>query len=113
MLKNNANETVKELIKTAKVIFNEKIANIVLLEVTDEPYPMFSLKFVAYNYFVIRCNYDRGHFGCNIVSGNEAIPIPCKIEWADNCNYSLFWKEIDEQIRLRIPDKFLIANGWL
>ena len=113
MQKNNANETAKELIKIAKSIFKERMTNISLFEVTDEPYQMFSIKFDAYNYFVIRCNYDRGHFGCTIVSGDYAITLPCKIEWDDNCDYNAFWDEIDKQIRLRIPDKFLMSNGWL
>ncbi len=111
--KNKANEIAKEIIRSAKSVFNEKITNISLFEVTDEPYSMFSIKFVAYEYFVVRCNYDRGHFGCNIVSGEDAISIQCKIEWDDHCDYKLFWNEINEQIRLRIPDKFLSANNWL
>lgn len=41
------------------------------------------------------------------------IAIPTNIEWDDDCDFAFFLKEIDEQIRLRIPDKYLKAYGWL
>lgn len=113
MQKNNADKTAKDMIKTGKLIFGEKIQNIVLSNVTDEPYKMFSIKFTIYNYFVLVCNYDRGHFGCNIAFGKDAITLRSNIEWDDDCDFIKFWNEIDEQIRLRIPDKYLKANNWL
>lgn len=66
-----------------------------------------------YNYFVLVFNYDRGHFGCNIVCGDDAIALPNDIEWDNDCDFAAFWKNVDEQIRLRIPDKYLQAYGWL
>ena len=76
----------------------------------------FAEKYAFYrgaDYFVLVFNYDRGHFGCNIVYGNDAIALLNSIEWDDDCDFTIFWKEIDEQIRLRIPDKYLQAHGWL
>lgn len=108
-----SNEIAREIIRTAKEILGEKICNIALFNVTDEPYKMFSIKCTIYNYFVLLFNYDRGHFGCNIMCGNDAIAIPTNIEWDDDCDFAFFLKEIDEQIRLRIPDKYLKAYGWL
>ena len=113
MQKSNANETARDIIRTAKEILGEKIYNITLFNVADEPYKMFSIKCTVYNYFVLVFNYDRGHFGCNIVYGNDAIALSNNIEWDDDCDFTIFWKEIDEQIRLRIPDKYLQAHGWL
>ena len=113
MQRNKANEIAGDIIRTAKEILGEKIYNITLFNVTDEPYKMFSIKCIVYNYFVIVFNYDRGHFGCNIVCGNDAIALSNGMEWDDGCDFSIFWKDIDEQIRLRIPDKYLQAHGWL
>ena len=113
MQKNKANETAKDIIKTAKAVFDERINGITLFNVTDEPYKMFSIKFKMYNYFILICNYDRGHFGCSIVYGEDSIALPSKVEWDDFCDFQEFWKEIDEQVRLRIPDKYLQAHGWL
>ena len=113
MQKNKANETAKDVIKVAKSYFKDRINNITLFNVTDEPYKMFSIKFKIYDYFVIIYNYDRGHFGCGIVFGEDSIMLPSNVEWDDGCDFEAFWKEIDEQIRLRIPDKYLQARGWL
>ena len=113
MQKSKANETAKDVIRTAKEILGEKIDNITLFNVTDEPYKMFSIKCTIYNYFVLVFNYDRGHFGCSIVYGNDAIALSNSMEWDDDCEFTIFWKEIDEQIKLRIPDKYLQAHGWL
>ena len=35
------------------------------------------------------------------------------IESGNDCDFAAFWKNVDEQIRLRIPDKYLQAYGWL
>ena len=62
-----SNEIAREIIRTAKEILGEKICNIALFNVTDEPYKMFSIKCTIYNYFVLLFNYDRGHFGCMVL----------------------------------------------
>lgn len=113
MQRSKSNEIAREIIRIDKEILGEKIENIALFNVTDEPYKMFSIKCTIYNYFVLVFNYDRGHFGCNIVCGNDAIALTNTIEWDDGCDFTVFWKEIDEQVRLRIPDKYLQAYGWL
>ena len=73
MQRNKSNEIARDIIRTAKETFNEKINNITLFNLTDEPYKMFSIKCTIYNYFVLVFNYDRGHFGCNIVCGDDAM----------------------------------------
>ena len=112
MQRNKSNEIARDIIRTAKETFNEKINNITLFNLTDEPYKMFSIKCTIYNYFVLVFNYDRGHFGCSISSGNDAISLDSSKEWDNNCGLDEFWSDIDMQLRLRIPDKFLEANGW-
>ena len=113
MQRNKSNEIARDIIRTAKETFNERINNITLFNLTDEPYKMFSIKCTIYNYFVLVFNYDRGNFGCNIVCGDDAIALPNDIEWDNDCDFAAFWKNVDEQIRLRIPDKYLQAYGWL
>lgn len=113
MQRSSANESANEIIRIAKLKFKERITNIMLFDVTDEPYKMFSIKFTLYGYFVIRFNYDRGHFGCSIVFGEDSVMLPSNIQWDDNCDLNVFWDKIDEQVRLRIPDKYLEYNKWL
>lgn len=74
---------------------------------------MFSVKFTLYDYYIISYNYDRGHFGCSILVGEDTIPLQSNIEWDDNCDFTTYWKEIDRVVRLRIPDKYLEEYGWL
>ena len=112
MQRSNSSEIAREIINSAKTVLDEKISNIRLYNLTEEPYKMFSIKCVVYDYFVLVFNYDRGHFGCNIACGDDAIPLQNDIEWDDHCDFMLFWANIDKQIRLRIPDKFLIEKGW-
>jgi len=109
---NNASDRAKDFIKAAKDLLGSKIQGISVYDITDEPYKMFSLKFTAYKYFVVVMNYDRGHFGCCISYGADAIGLDTNKQWDDNGDLTDFWKEIDLQLQLRIPDKFLTANGW-
>ena len=95
MQKSNANEMAKKIISNAKLIFED------------------SIKFTLYNYYIIVYNYDRGHFGCSIIFGDDTFPLQSNVEWDDECNYASYWKEIDRLVRLRIPDKYLKEYGWL
>ena len=88
---------------------SEEAQKYVLVKLKDK----YDIKCTIYNYFVLVFNYDRGHFGCNIVCGDDAIALPNDIEWDNDCDFAAFWKNVDEQIRLRIPDKYLQAYGWL
>ncbi|MFX3617451.1 MAG: hypothetical protein ACE3JK_07975 [Sporolactobacillus sp.] len=112
MQKNNAKDTARKFIETARSYFGNKAQEFSLFSANDEPYKMFSLKFRAYNFYVVILNYDRGHFGCCISFGSDAITLDNAIEWEDNADLHDFWISIDEQLRLRIPDKFLEANNW-
>lgn len=113
MQRNNAHETAKEIITNAKLVFGDRVKNITLFSVTNEPYKMFSVKFTLYDYYIIVYNYDRGHFGCNILFGEDTVPLQSNMEWDDDCDFMAYWKEIDRLIRLRIPDKYLKEYGWL
>ena len=112
MEKNSAKESAREFIETAKKYFGNRVQGFSLYSVTDEPYKMFSLKFHAYEFYVVILNYDRGHFGCYISFGTDAIALESNKEWDDNGDLFDFWADIDEQLKLRIPDKYLIAKGW-
>ena len=109
MHKNNASETA---INSLMDSFGDAVSAIVLDGVTDIPSKAFYIEFVLYNYFCMRFNYDRGHFGSCIVNGENAVSIQTKIEWDDECDYSKYWQEVKDEIRLRIPDKYLEKHRW-
>ncbi len=93
--------------------YGEKAGDFCILDVIDDPnYRSFSIEFTAYNYFPMRINYDKGRFGCCIIIGERGISLESSQKWWDKADFNVFFRELQEQIELRIPDKFLIANGW-
>lgn len=111
------NETDKlalDFNKKVREIFGNKVTDFVIMDVIDDPnHRAFGVKFEAYNYFAIRMNYDKGRFGCCIITSEMGIALHNSQKWYDTANFDIFFKELKEEIELRIPDKFLIAKGWL
>lgn len=79
----------------------------------DENNRAFSVEFVAYDYFQIKLNYDKGRFGCCIVYGEKTIELKNSQKWWDEADFDVFFRELKEELELRIPDKFLKTRGWL
>lgn len=55
MQRNKSNEIARDIIRTAKETFNERINNITLFNLTDEPYKMF---IINVRYIIILCLYS-------------------------------------------------------
>ncbi|TGA98521.1 hypothetical protein E4665_08360 [Sporolactobacillus shoreae] len=79
---------------------------------TDTPYTMFNLQLIMYKYFNVILNYDRGAFGCSIINGEAGISLENSQSWYDEADMNVFCKELQQQIGLMIPDKFLEHYGW-
>ena len=94
--------------------FGDKIESFKIKNVVDDRnYRSFSINFKAYDYFVVLFNYDRGRIGCSIQYGEKTfIGLKNSQKWYEKANFDIFCKELQEQLELRIPDKFLEANGW-
>lgn len=111
------NETEEMASKLSKMIrgeFGNRIGSSEIFNVfDDESHRTFSVRFHAYNYFIIVFNYDKGRIGCSIQYGEKNyISLENSQQWYEDTNFEIFLKELQEQIELRIPDKFLIAKGW-
>ena len=78
MQKSNASETAKEVINSLIASFGDAVSAISLNDVTDTPSKSFYIEYVLYNYYCMRFNYDRGHFGTCIAYGEKAISIKTK-----------------------------------
>lgn len=96
-----------ELMDFMSKYFNNKIGTFIITYQTDKPHTEFSFNFTIYNYFVIKLNYDRGRFGCSIIFGEAGLSIDISQKWYDQADLRTFCKELDDQVRLRIPDKYL------
>ena len=110
------NETERMALNFNKEIrkrFGERMEYFVILDVIDDPnWRSFSIKFEAYNYFIIRLNYDRGRFGCCISAGEYGLSLENSQKWWDTADFDIFFDDLERELELRIPDKFLEAKGW-
>lgn len=110
------NDTHKMAIKFNEMIrgkFKDKVDNFCILDVIDNAnHRAFSVEFEAYSYFPIRMNYDKGRFGCCIVFGNKGIVLENSQKWWEEADFDAFLNGLQQEIELRIPDKFLEAKGW-
>ena len=98
----------------AREKMGDKVDNFCIFNVNDDVnHREFSIDFEAYNYFVIRLNYDQGRFGCNIISGERMIALNNSQGWWDEADFGVFFKELQKELEFRIPDKYLRAHGWL
>lgn len=57
MQRNKSNEIARDIIRTAKETFNEKINNITLFNLTDEPYKMFFLNHKVIFDYLFKSSY--------------------------------------------------------
>ncbi|QOV28875.1 hypothetical protein INT50_09340 [Vibrio diabolicus] len=79
-------------------------------ESTNIPFQRFVLEFSLYRYSVIRITFERNSlFFSEVSKGISFSILSRKVSYQD-----LFdtFAEIDEEVRLRIPDKYLVAKGW-
>ncbi|WP_027088434.1 hypothetical protein [Cohnella panacarvi] len=109
---NNAENIEDFIITELSNRFDGKVENFVISGSTDIPYTMTSIVCKMYKYFYIRFNYDRGRFGCSIINGEYGVSIESSEKWFDEADFDKFFKDLQEQIELRIPDKFLEYYGW-
>lgn len=90
----------------------DKVDHFSTFNMMDQPHIEFSIEFQAYDYFTVVFNYDRGRFGCAINNGSSGIALKNSQKWYDQADMTIFLKELEQQIEIRIPDKFLEFNGW-
>jgi hypothetical protein len=93
--------------------FGNKVKSFVLSSGFDSPHTEFCVRFYIYNFYIVRFCYDRGCIGFSICLNNIQIPLDNSQKWYDKADLDIFCAELDEQIRLRIPDKYLAHFGWL
>ncbi|MDF2822459.1 MAG: hypothetical protein K0R15_2907 [Clostridiales bacterium] len=111
---NRTQKMAMEFNKKIREKMGERIDDFCIVDVIDdENHRAFSVEFIAYNYFPIRMNYEKGRFGCCILWGNKSIELVNSQKWWDEADFDIYFKEFKEELELRIPDKFLISRGWI
>lgn len=112
MQSKKAEQIALEIINEFVSFFGDRMNNPAIHDVTDEPYQMFNITLEAYNYFYLTFSYNRGSIGCSVVQGKFGIDLENSQQWYDKVDMNMFLKELQQQLELRIPDKFLEYNGW-
>ena len=111
--RNKTTQMASDLCDQIMERFGDRVDDFVISNVVDNPnWREFSIEFFAYNYFFIRLNYDRGRFGCCICIGEYGISLENTKKWWDTADFDIFFDDLERELELRIPDKFLKAKGW-
>lgn len=107
-------EDTREKIKS---VFGDRITEPKIVDVVEYlPYQRFGIRFVAYDYYLVFFDYDRGfcsfsifvgRYGASLDGGKSMTVFDKRKDW------NSYLKEIMAEIELRIPDKFLKAKGWM
>lgn len=105
-MENIADKVIDELAS----FWRERAKNFVEKVATSTPSYMIDIEFTAYNFMVIKLTIEHksawfSQISCGVLIQlkRDAVPLESIPETLP---------EIDREIRLRIPDKYLEAKGW-
>ena len=73
----------------------------------------FTVEFKAYDYFWVGIGYDKGLLTPYVIEGQRIIVFQTLVGWWEKLDINSWIEELDHEIKLRIPDKYLKAKGWL
>ena len=98
------------LIDKMEDYFGASAREYIVKESTDIPFLQLTLEMTLYNYIVIRVAIERSTMFFSINQSGYQLPIMhCPLSVASLSNII---QQLDQEIRLRIPDKYLDAKGF-
>ena len=94
--------------------FEDKIRDCVIYDIVEEGNnKSFNIDFQAYNFYEIKLSYKNGKINWSIKFDDKTtIDIERDVIADSETNLNLFFEEMQKELEMRIPDKFLQANGW-
>jgi hypothetical protein len=108
------NRNIEEITESYITEFNEfwgdKVSDFVSSDSTDVPYKMLNLEFTLYNYSLVRLTLERNTVWLSDVSKGICLKLLGNSIPSNGVGRHL--PQIDNEIRLRIPDKYLEAKRW-
>jgi len=102
----------KNIITVLRDYFNDRMEGCSIYDIADDPYQMFTISFTLYNYYNLALKYDRGKIEFVILDKYDGISLKISQTWLDEADLNVLCKELDEMVRLRIPDKYLAYYNW-
>lgn len=93
---------------------DNRVRNFIVEDIYDDKNNRtFTVKYIAYNYFELKFNYDKGLINSYIRLGDRHINLNISQEWWEKTDLEQYIIELKNELELRIPDKYLKAKGWL
>jgi hypothetical protein len=90
--------------------FKNAAKDFAVKESTDTPYVQLTIEMSLYNYFVVSCKIERNTMFFSILQSGFQLPL-FKVALSDS-ELNLVTATLEQEVRLRIPDKYLKEKGW-
>lgn len=110
----SALELAKGVQSSLRAYYAERATGFAVKNLVENPaHRAFSVLFEVYDFLPVIFNYDRGFFAFAVDYGSRSVLIsPTGGEWAPFDEFDFVLQQLDGELRLRIPDKYLEAKGW-
>lgn len=111
MLSDASQELAGKLVRDLSVFFADAGDDFVIIESTDYPMMMVQIEFTIYKYFLVRLTLQSKSISFSIMNCGQWLKVTQGMVPLENLANEM--AEFDENIRLRIPDKYLSAKPWI
>lgn len=90
--------------------FKDKVADFTVKESADIPYLQLKIECSFYNFYVIRFLVEKGTLFISISQSKYQFDL-MKLTFKSELFYKVL-EDLESELQLRIPDKYLSAKGW-
>lgn len=92
----------------------DRMGGTVLSDISDTPhYRTFTMRFLMYDYIHVYIDYTRGAIACSVRDGDCYVFLKNSQEEYSKMDIDKFVEELQQEVKLRIPDKYLKAHGYM
>ncbi|WP_239256413.1 hypothetical protein [Listeria ilorinensis] len=111
---NKAGLLASDISDRFKEYFGKQIGTFTIANATETLSMMFNITFVMYDYFIVTFSYNRGAIGCSLIQSQYSIDLDNSQKWYEEADSDLtgFFQGLQQEIEMRIPDKFLAYKGF-
>ena len=113
MLNKNAEAMADEVVDSLAKIMGKAATAFRTKDLCDDDgRKAFTVEFLAYVYYWVGINYEVGIVIPYVIFGNRIIKLKNLEGWWEKMTLDSWVKDLESEIRLRIPDKYLAEKGW-
>ena len=112
MLNKNAEAMADEVVDSLQKIMGKATKAFRTRDLRDDGGKTFTVEFLAYDYYWMGINCEAGIVIPYIIMGDHIIKLKELEGWWEKMTLDSWVGDLDNEIRLRIPDKYLMEKGW-